>query len=158
MDLKDPYLYTAVAPGYHGKTVDEIRCRFGVRTFHVDPEKRIFLKWPQLSLRGVSRHQDWKGLGNAITKEHHQRTWSSSVRLGQYGPPRPLSARSVFLRSNCDGVRPGGLGGNPLYFRTYGQWKSEHHKPDEGTDCPELQPSLYRLLGSLQRDYHLHQE
>ena len=90
--LKDPYLYTAVARlEYHGKTVDEIRCRFGVRTFHVDPEKGFFLNGRSYPLRGVSRHQDWKGLGNAITKEHHQKDMelireigANTVRLAHY--------------------------------------------------------------------------
>ena len=90
--LKDPYLYTAVARlECHGKTVDEIRCRFGVRTFHVDPEKGFFLNGRSYPLRGVSRHQDWKGLGNAITKEHHQKDMelireigANTVRLAHY--------------------------------------------------------------------------
>ena len=90
--LKDPYLYTAVARlEHHGKTVDEIRCRFGVRTFHVDPEKGFFLNGRSYPLRGVSRHQDWKGLGNAITKEHHQKDMelireigANTVRLAHY--------------------------------------------------------------------------
>lgn len=90
--VKDPYLYTAVAHlEYHGKTVDEIRCRFGVRTFHVDPEKGFFLNGRSYPLRGVSRHQDWKGLGNAITKEHHRKDMelireigANTVRLAHY--------------------------------------------------------------------------
>lgn len=90
--LKDPYLYTAVARLlWNGETVDEIRSRFGVRSFYADPEKGFFLNGRSYPLRGVSRHQDWKGLGNAITREHHQKDMelireigANTVRLAHY--------------------------------------------------------------------------
>lgn len=90
--VKDPYRYTAVARLYaEGEVVDEIRCSFGVRTFHVDPDKGFFLNGRSYPLRGVSRHQDWKGLGNAITEEHHHRDMelireigANTVRLAHY--------------------------------------------------------------------------
>lgn len=90
--VKDPYLYTAVARlEAKGETVDEIRSRFGVRTFHVDPEKGFFLNGRSYPLRGVSRHQDWKGLGNALSRENHQKDMelireigANTVRLAHY--------------------------------------------------------------------------
>lgn len=90
--VKDPYLYTAVARlECGGQTVDEVRSRFGVRTFYADPEKGFFLNGKSCPLRGVSRHQDWKGLGNAITKEHHRTDMelireigANTVRLAHY--------------------------------------------------------------------------
>ena len=89
---KDPYLYTAVARLiWNGETVDEIHSRFGVRSFYADPEKGFFLNGRSYPLRGVSRHQDWKGLGNAITREHHQKDMelireigANTVRLAHY--------------------------------------------------------------------------
>ena len=90
--IKDPYLYTAAAYlEIHGEIVDEVRTRFGVRSFHVDPEKGFFLNGRSYPLRGVSRHQDWKGLGNAVTKEHHRKDMelireigANTVRLAHY--------------------------------------------------------------------------
>ncbi|MGL5436408.1 MAG: glycoside hydrolase family 2 protein [Lachnospiraceae bacterium] len=90
--IKDPYLYTAVARlEYCGEVADEVQCRFGVRCFHVDPDKGFFLNGCSYPLRGVSRHQDWKGLGNAITKEHHQKDMelireigANTIRLAHY--------------------------------------------------------------------------
>lgn len=90
--VKDPYLYTAVARLKNkGVTVDEIRGRFGVRSFHVDPGKGFFLNGRSYPLRGVSRHQDWKGLGNAIKKENHRKDMelireigANTVRLAHY--------------------------------------------------------------------------
>ncbi|MDO5405751.1 MAG: glycoside hydrolase family 2 TIM barrel-domain containing protein [Eubacteriales bacterium] len=89
---EDPYLYTAVAQLYwQGKLVDEIKSRFGVRSFCADPQKGFFLNGKRYPLRGVSRHQDWKGLGNAIGKEHHRRDMelireigANTVRLAHY--------------------------------------------------------------------------
>lgn len=90
--VKDPYLYTAIARlMIHGELVDMVQCRFGVRSFSVDPDKGFFLNGRSYPLRGVSRHQDWKGLGNAITKEHHDRDMelireigANCVRLAHY--------------------------------------------------------------------------
>ena len=46
---------------------DAVSTRFGVRSFRVDPEKGFFLNGRPYPLRGVSRHQDRLGAGNAIT-------------------------------------------------------------------------------------------
>ncbi len=67
--VDDPYLYTAVAKLDSG---DEVSTRFGCRSFYCDPEKGFFLNGRSYPLRGVSRHQDWIGVGNALTLEHHK--------------------------------------------------------------------------------------
>lgn len=90
--IKDPYLYHAVARLLmQGEVVDEVRSRFGVRTYSVDPDKGFFLNGRSYPLRGVSRHQDWKGIGNAITQEHHrcdmeliQEIGANTIRLAHY--------------------------------------------------------------------------
>lgn len=70
--VADPYLYTCKAVlMINGKAVDEISTPFGVRFFHVDPEDGFFLNGRPYSLHFVSRHQDWKGFGNALTRDHH---------------------------------------------------------------------------------------
>lgn len=90
--LKDPYQYSAKARlMVDGKQVDTVQSRFGVRSFFVDAEKGFFLNGRSYPLRGVTRHQDWKGLGNAITKEHHNRDMelireigANCIRLAHY--------------------------------------------------------------------------
>ena len=90
--VKDPYLYTCQTTlEVGGRDVDQVSARFGVRTFSVDPEKGFFLNGRPYPLRGVSRHQDWKGLGNAITKEHHdadmaliREMGANTIRLAHY--------------------------------------------------------------------------
>jgi beta-galactosidase len=81
--VKDPYLYRATVTLYDGNgPVDEISCRFGVRSFRVDPKKGFFLNGRSYPLRGVSRHQDRKGLGNAITKEMHEEDMNLICEMG----------------------------------------------------------------------------
>ena len=64
--LDDPYLYTVTASLDNGETQS---ARFGCRKFEIDPQEGFFLNGRSYPLRGVSRHQDRKGVGVAITKE-----------------------------------------------------------------------------------------
>ena len=81
--VRDPYLYTcAVRLVLNGAVQDEVRQRFGVRSFHVDPQKGFFLNGRAYPLHGVSRHQDRKGLGNAITREMHDEDMQLIKELG----------------------------------------------------------------------------
>ncbi len=90
--VEDPYLYTAAARLVRdGQTVDEVHSAFGVRSFHVDPRKGFFLNGRSYPLRGVSRHQDRKGVGNAITREMHDEDMAliremgcNTIRLAHY--------------------------------------------------------------------------
>lgn len=89
---KDPYLYTAKAVlNAGGEAVDEGSTRFGCRSFTFDPEKGFILNGNPYPLRGVSRHQDWPGIGNALTLEHHKtdigyilEMGANTIRLAHY--------------------------------------------------------------------------
>ena len=81
--VRDPYLYTcAVRLVLNGEVQDEVRQRFGVRSFHVDPQKGFFLNGRHYPLHGVSRHQDRKALGNAITRKMHDEDMQLIKELG----------------------------------------------------------------------------
>ncbi|MBT2657660.1 glycoside hydrolase family 2 protein [Bacillus sp. ISL-18] len=89
---KNPYLYeTKISLVSFNDTVDELTIPFGVRYFHVDPEKGFFLNGESLRLNGVSRHQDRKDMGWAITKKEHledmeliKEVGATSIRLAHY--------------------------------------------------------------------------
>ncbi len=69
---KDPYLYTAKAELLeNGEAVDTVSARFGCRSFEIDPNKGFILNGEEYPLRGVSRHQDRWGKGNALSHEDH---------------------------------------------------------------------------------------
>ncbi|MBQ8797150.1 MAG: glycoside hydrolase family 2 protein [Oscillospiraceae bacterium] len=90
--LEDPYLYTCEAALLvDGKETDKVSAHFGVRTFRMDPKEGFFLNGRAYPLHGVSRHQDRKGLGNALTKEHHDEDMAlireigaNTIRLAHY--------------------------------------------------------------------------
>ena len=90
--VKDPYLYTCVVRLLQdGQPVDEVTTKVGLRSFSVDAKKGFFLNGKSYPLHGVSRHQDRKGLGNAITREMHDEDMAlirelgaNTVRLAHY--------------------------------------------------------------------------
>ena len=80
---KDPYLYTAAAELLEGETViDRVTAPFGCRSFRIDPEKGFILNGESYPLRGVSRHQDRWGIGNALLPEHHEEDIDLICELG----------------------------------------------------------------------------
>ena len=69
---KDPYLYSVQAELLEeGTVLDTVSTRFGCRSFEIDPERGFILNGEEYPLRGVSRHQDRWGIGNALLPEHH---------------------------------------------------------------------------------------
>lgn len=90
--LDDPYLYRCQATLWvDGQAADQVSCHFGVRSYRFDPQKGFFLNGRSYPLQGVSRHQDRKGIGNALTKEHHdedmaliRQIGANTIRLAHY--------------------------------------------------------------------------
>ena len=89
---KNPYLYTAEVELVNGDEVlDNISAKFGCRTFKIDPERGFILNGEEYPLRGVSRHQDRWGFGNALLPEHHKEDMeliyemgANTIRLAHY--------------------------------------------------------------------------
>ena len=89
---KNPYLYTLITELVEDDTVlDSVLTRFGCRTFKVDPERGFILNGEEYPLRGVSRHQDRWGIGNALLPEHHEEdiklimeVGATTIRLAHY--------------------------------------------------------------------------
>lgn len=90
--IENPYLYKFEAQLY----CDEIPCdrrsiEIGFRTIKITPDKGVFLNGKSIKLNGVSRHQDFEGVGNALTKHHMDLDMSiikeigaNTVRLSHY--------------------------------------------------------------------------
>ena len=76
---KDPYLYTLRCSLTGG---DEITTRVGFRAFEIDPERGFILNGEEYPLRGVSRHQDRWGKGNAISREDHEEDMALIMEVG----------------------------------------------------------------------------
>ena len=89
---KDPYLYCAEAELVEDdKVLDAVCTRFGCRYFEILPDKGFILNGESYPLRGVSRHQDRWGIGNALLPEHHEEdidliceVGCTTIRLAHY--------------------------------------------------------------------------
>lgn len=89
---KGPYLYTAEVKLMKDEDIlDNVVTRFGCRTFQIDPDNGFILNGEEYPLRGVSRHQDRWGRGNALLPEHHRKDMdlicevgATTIRLAHY--------------------------------------------------------------------------
>ena len=89
---KDPYLYNIKIELIQCDNVlDDIKTRFGCRSYIIDPENGFILNGEEYPLRGVSRHQDRWGFGNALLPEHHEEDMdlicevgATTIRLAHY--------------------------------------------------------------------------
>ena len=80
---KDPYLYSVEVILVEEKEIlDNISTRFGCRSFRIDPNKGFILNGEEYPLRGVSRHQDRWGIGNALLPEHHEEDIDYILEVG----------------------------------------------------------------------------
>ena len=88
----DPYLYSCeVKIIKDGEVIDNVTERFGCRYFEIDPDNGFILNGKEYPLRGVSRHQDRWGVGNALLPEHHEEdidliceVGATTIRLAHY--------------------------------------------------------------------------
>ena len=89
---KDPYLYTAKAELLENEQVlDNVSARFGCRSYEIDPNRGFILNGEEYPLRGVSRHQDRWGKGNALSHADHEEDiayicemGATTIRLAHY--------------------------------------------------------------------------
>ncbi|MBR2926123.1 MAG: DUF4982 domain-containing protein [Clostridia bacterium] len=89
---KNPYLYRAVATILRGEEeLDSVSARFGCRSYEIDPARGFILNGEEYPLRGVARHQDRWGFGNALLPEHHREdieliceVGATTIRLAHY--------------------------------------------------------------------------
>ena len=89
---RDPYLYSAKASILRGgEELDTVSSRFGCRSFEINADRGFILNGEEYPLRGVSRHQDRIGIGNALLPEHHKEDMeliaevgATTIRLAHY--------------------------------------------------------------------------
>ncbi|MBR5322540.1 MAG: glycoside hydrolase family 2 protein [Clostridia bacterium] len=88
----NPYLYCCeVEVVENGEVIDNVCSRFGCRSYKIDPDNGFILNGEEYPLRGVSRHQDRWGIGNALLPEHHEEdidliceVGATTIRLAHY--------------------------------------------------------------------------
>lgn len=90
--IENPYLYQVeMSLVVKGTLYETMTIPTGLRFFEFDEEKGFFLNGRNVKLNGVSRHQDWVDIGNALLPEHHQKDielikeiGANSIRLAHY--------------------------------------------------------------------------
>lgn len=90
--IENPYLHKFEAQLYcEGVQCDKRSIDIGFRTIEITPDKGVFLNGKAIKFNGVSRHQDFAGIGNALTKEYMDLDMSiikeigaNTVRLAHY--------------------------------------------------------------------------
>ncbi len=101
--LKDAYLYTAFVEVIEGKKVlDTLTQKIGLRYYKIDAEKGFFLNGKPYKLAGVNKHQDYEGMGWAVTADKQEEDMrlikeigANAVRLAHYPHPN-------YFYSLCD--------------------------------------------------------
>ena len=90
--VKNPYLYNVkVNIMKDNDVLDEIEIPTGLRFYNFDAKEGFFLNGEHMKLNGVSRHQDKKDKGWALSKDDHledmkliKEVGANSVRLAHY--------------------------------------------------------------------------
>ena len=91
---KDPYLYKVISHLLaDGKVIDEVVQPLGVRRYEIVVGKGFYLNGEKYPMYGVTRHQDWWGLGSALTNKEHDfdlaqimDIGATTVRFAHYQP------------------------------------------------------------------------
>ncbi|WP_261304215.1 glycoside hydrolase family 2 protein [Paenibacillus andongensis] len=90
--VDQPYLYTVeVSAVIEGQVCDSRHVAIGFRTVEATTEQGLLLNGKPVKINGVCRHQDFAGVGNAITKKHMDEDMAlireigaNSLRLAHY--------------------------------------------------------------------------
>ncbi len=81
IDIKNPLLWSPDSPHLYeldivireGENIlDRDHIKFGIRTFYFDADSGFFLNEKPLKLIGANRHQDYPGIGNALSDDQHR--------------------------------------------------------------------------------------
>ena len=78
-----------------GETLDEVELETGFRDITITADKGLFLNGEHIKIKGVAKHQDFKGCFNAVSRENIDRDFelideigANSVRLSHYQHPQ----------------------------------------------------------------------
>jgi beta-galactosidase len=79
----DPYLYTVRIDVFDGDVRrDQVTSPLGFRWYHFDPRQGFFLNGAKYTIHGTNRHQDYAGLGSALSNDLHVRDMELIKQMG----------------------------------------------------------------------------
>lgn len=102
---KDPYLYKVISRLLaDGKVIDEVVQPLGVRRYEIVAGKGFYLNGEKYPMYGVTRHQDWWGLGSALTNKEHDFDLAQIMDIGATTVRFAHYQQSDYLYSRCDSL------------------------------------------------------
>ena len=142
---KDPYLYNVRICLYQGDTlIDEISQPLGLRKYEIIAGKGFYLNGEKYPMYGVTRHQDWWGLGSALAKENHDTDLAMIMDIGATTIRLAHYQQSDYIYSRCDTLGLIVWAEIPFVNRVTGEeWENAHNQLRELIRQSFNHPSIY---------------
>ena len=102
---ENPYLYQVVSRLIKdGQVIDEMVQPLGLRKYEIVAGKGFYLNGEKYPMYGVTRHQDWWGLGSALKNENHDFDLATIMDVGATTVRFAHYQQSDYLYSRCDSL------------------------------------------------------
>lgn len=154
---QDPYLYKVVSRLMQdGRVIDEVVQPLGVRKYEVIAGQGFFLNGKKYPMYGVTRHQDWWGLGSALSNKEHDFDLAQIMDIGATTVRFAHYQQSDYLYARCDSLGLIIWAEIPFVNRVTGQeWDNAHQQMRELIRQSFNHPSIY-VWGIHNEVYHPH--
>ena len=154
---KNPYLYKIVSRLIrNGKVIDEVVQPLGLRKYEIVAGEGFYLNGEKYPMYGVTRHQDWWGLGSALTNKEHDFDLAQIMDIGATTVRFAHYQQSDYIYSRCDTLGLVIWAEIPFVNRVSGQeWDNAHQQMRELIRQSFNHPSIY-VWGIHNEVYHPH--
>ena len=154
---EDPFLYKVVSRlKQDGQVIDEVIQPLGLRKYEAVAGKGFFLNGKKYPMYGVTRHQDWWGLGSALTNREHDFDLAQIMDVGATTVRFAHYQQSDYIYSRCDTLGLIIWAEIPFVNRVTGQeWDNVHQQMRELIRQSFNHPSIY-VWGIHNEVYHPH--
>lgn len=154
---EDPYLYKVVSRlKQDGQVIDEVIQPLGLRKYEAVAGKGFFLNGKKYPMYGVTRHQDWWGMGSALTNREHDFDLEQIMEVGVTTVRFAHYQQSDYIYSRCDTLGLIIWAEIPFVNRVTGQeWDNVHQQMRELIRQSFNHPSIY-VWGIHNEVYHPH--
>lgn len=141
----DPYLYKVVVRLIRdGNVVDEVVQPLGVRKFEIVAGRGFYLNGKKYPMYGVTRHQDWWGLGSALSNSEHEYDLQQIMDIGATTVRLAHYQQSDYIYSRCDSLGLIVWAEIPFVNRVTGkEWDNAHQQMRELVRQCYNHPSIY---------------
>lgn len=154
---KDPYLYKVVTQLFkNGVVIDKMTQPLGLRNYEIIAGDGFYLNGEKYPMYGVTRHQDWWGLGSALKNENHDFDLATIMDIGATTVRFAHYQQSDYLYSRCDSLGLIIWAEIPFVNRVTGQEsENAHNQLREMIRQSFNHPSIY-VWGLHNEVYHPH--